>query len=762
MKKLFYILLLIPAFAFSQGKIRSDQINTSPFAVSDSLYVNVKTKATTISGATLVGLGTSIMAGTGINTGGIYGSSGGIRWFTQLATLLGFTENNLAVSGSTVELQSGYTPSSSFINARTSVPTYGSLVAGSILVIETGPNDWAIGCTNYNTTNYPTDLGSTLTYVKGTKGWPAAQILVLNNSYVNPALYGTAGSGCSGTITSANYLLFQAATLAQATAAGVKYFDVNAWVSNHGGISLLADNLHLNNYGHTTEANGVYTFLRPALVTQAAQAGIATNGLDVANAKLENLNVLNNSSPLLALSSSGILGITQSIPGGTLWDGNAIFNGLIYQQGAAYTFTPSTNHDIILKQPLIYDISASGLYTKTNLCTAVVGFNFTTNYNSSGDTLASFSGPVGKAFSVLQSGKTNILDSYYVVAGTNTGLKATAAGATTGLYPFTTASGTQMFSDYEIGFLQFSTAPVSRGTLAEAARFAASGHLLIGGTTDATYRLDVFNTAARFQNGIGVGIINPALTFSTLTTSTTGGTLAAATYYYKIVPVDFFNNEGTASVELFVTTTGSTSSNNLGWTAVTNAASYHVYQGTVSNTEGKYFTSATNSATDIGSGYTTKALPTTNSTYLGQISSTGAGSFTGANISNLTATKVVFTDASKNLTSTGIGTSSQYIAGDGSLSTIGSKPHTIFTPTTGGTVALTNNQYNIINPAGALLALTVNLPSSPANNDCVFIKFTQNVTTVTYGNGTVVDGITAPTAGGLTVLTYDSGTTSWY
>lgn len=93
---------------------------------------------------------------------------------------------------------------------------------------------------------------------------------------------------------------------------------------------------------------------------------------------------------------------------------------------------------------------------------------------------------------------------------------------------------------------------------------------------------------------------------------------------------------------------------------------------------------------------------------------------------------------------------------------LGSYIHTIFTPTTGGTVALVDNQYNIINPSGALLALTVNLPSSPANNDVVYIKFTQNVTTVTYANGTVVDGITAPTAGGLTVLTYDSGTTSWY
>ena len=37
------------------------------------------------------------------------------------------------------------------------------------------------------------------------------------------------------------------------------------------------------------------------------------------------------------------------------------------------------------------------------------------------------------------------------------------------------------------------------------------------------------------------------------------------------------------------------------------------------------------------------------------------------NIANLTASKMVFTDASKNLTSTGIGTSSQFIKGDGSL-----------------------------------------------------------------------------------------------
>jgi len=88
--------------------------------------------------------------------------------------------------------------------------------------------------------------------------------------------------------------------------------------------------------------------------------------------------------------------------------------------------------------------------------------------------------------------------------------------------------------------------------------------------------------------------------------------------------------------------------------------------------------------------------------------------------------------------------------------------HSITTPSTGGTVNLINNQYNIINPAGTLATLTVNLPSSPSNNDRVEIKYTQAITAVTYGNGTVVDGVTGPIAGQLVVLVYDSGTNSWY
>lgn len=108
-----------------------------------------------------------------------------------------------------------------------------------------------------------------------------------------------------------------------------------------------------------------------------------------------------------------------------------------------------------------------------------------------------------------------------------------------------------------------------------------------------------------------------------------------------------------------------------------------------------------------------------------------------------------------------LGTALSFTGSTLNVATI-NRSHTIFTPTTGGTVVLINNQFNIINPAGTLIALTVTLPSSPANNDIVNIKYTQAVTTVTYNGGTVVDGITSPVAGGLVILTYDSGSNSWY
>lgn len=88
--------------------------------------------------------------------------------------------------------------------------------------------------------------------------------------------------------------------------------------------------------------------------------------------------------------------------------------------------------------------------------------------------------------------------------------------------------------------------------------------------------------------------------------------------------------------------------------------------------------------------------------------------------------------------------------------------HTIFTPTTGQTVTLVAGNRNIINPLGTIAALTIVLPSSPANNDEIVYKVTQTITTITYSGGTVVGGPSGQSIGTLVTLTYDSATTSWY
>lgn len=89
--------------------------------------------------------------------------------------------------------------------------------------------------------------------------------------------------------------------------------------------------------------------------------------------------------------------------------------------------------------------------------------------------------------------------------------------------------------------------------------------------------------------------------------------------------------------------------------------------------------------------------------------------------------------------------------------------HTIFTPLTGGSVTLTNNYYNIINPSGSLSALTIVLPSSPVNNDKIEVKFEQAITTVIYSGGNISPSVsTSPVAGTYIKIIYDATSNTWY
>ena len=102
------------------------------------------------------------------------------------------------------------------------------------------------------------------------------------------------------------------------------------------------------------------------------------------------------------------------------------------------------------------------------------------------------------------------------------------------------------------------------------------------------------------------------------TGSGTGGTLAAATYYYKVTAI-VSGTESLASAEVNVTTTGTTSSVALAWSAVSGAASYKIYRGTSAGAESVYQTSATNSFTDAGAAGTAGTPPATSGTLIGEI-----------------------------------------------------------------------------------------------------------------------------------------------
>lgn len=84
-------------------------------------------------------------------------------------------------------------------------------------------------------------------------------------------------------------------------------------------------------------------------------------------------------------------------------------------------------------------------------------------------------------------------------------------------------------------------------------------------------------------------------------------------------------------------------------------------------------------------------------------------------------------------------------------------------PTTGSTVAITSpNTSLVIEPAGALLALTINMPGSPSDGDDVKLSCTQVITTVTMGGGTIVGTLTTIAASGFASYVYRAANTSWY
>lgn len=99
-------------------------------------------------------------------------------------------------------------------------------------------------------------------------------------------------------------------------------------------------------------------------------------------------------------------------------------------------------------------------------------------------------------------------------------------------------------------------------------------------------------------------------------TSTSGGSLIAGTYYYVITATNAIG-ETIKSNEVSITTTGTTSSNSINWTSVTNATGYKVYRGTAAGAESVYYVISSGSTVtyvDTNATSTIGTPPSSNST----------------------------------------------------------------------------------------------------------------------------------------------------
>lgn len=648
-----------------------------------------------------------------------------IQRFSKLtADGLGYKEYNLGISGSTL-----VTYGTSNIPVKTT--------HRKILFLEFGWNDQValVGDTATFHTNYNTFVASAIS-----KGWVGSQMVFIS---IN-------GSGYSAAST-VNQIKFNTVISQVAAANGGKFIDVYSYALttvSYGGQSMITvDNIHPNIRGSWITSKIILAAMNaPNWNFSSTNPSAAFQSLEIQKINIKNPLVLTNKPLILVADSTGNIGQTYQLPDSLTTGTHFMLTGSMVQVGAVLPSDYSATTDIVLTggnaiKSTTASVAKGGAIVPFNSSTGITEYR---NYWNAG------------SHDFYVSKGTNLAQNLAFTVQTN--------GIAKGIYGIETAINTAFISQFSTpGNIGMLTLFDNNGNTFFENKYSLGnwGIKLSNGSQNSDTYMFYMEPHGRVKIGTGVSTADIASSQFSIISTTTGSlpapsmTTTQKLALGQVTPWFGANFSGSSG-------TGYTSNPSV----------------VVSGGGG---TGATATCVQVAGVVTSVTITAAGTGYISPISLVfSGGGGTGGTITGNAATvttaegmqvydntlhKLFYINGSSWVTSpsnASVGTSSQYVAGDGSYSTIGSKPHVIFTPTTGGTVTLTNNQYNIINPAGALLALTITLPSSPANNDCVFIKFTQNVTTVTYSGGTVVDGITAPTAGGLTVLTYDSGTTSWY
>lgn len=245
----------------------------------------------------------------------------------------------------------------------------------------------------------------------------------------------------------------------------------------------------------------------------------------------------------------------------------------------------------------------------------------------------------------------------------------TATGSGVAVFVLTRTTDFDQSADIDIGDSVFITA----GTVNTNTTWVQNGtNNPVMGTDPITFSQIAGPGAITSGNGITVTGLSVAIDTSVTVDKTTAQTLTNKNLTSGTNTFPTFNQNTTGSAATLTTPRAINGVNFDGSAAITVTAAAGTLTGTTLNS-----TVTASSLTSVGT--------------LGSLTVTG-------NITNsaLTASKVVFTDGSKNLTSTGIGTSSQFIKGDGSLDSstyiTGNQTITLSGHVTGsGTTAITTS-----------------------------------------------------------------------
>lgn len=168
-------------------------------------------------GTVLVVEGMSIMAG--------YGNAPGHSITGELCTLKGWTEENHAVSSTTID----------YLLANLSlIPTFNGTTHRNITY---GHSINDVGFKTNTASQYKAKLLTLLAHMHDVKGWPKRCIYILSGTYATPDNWDSYGESPSAT--TADYLAAIAATEEGAAEYGVNHTDLYGWMEDNGGASIL-------------------------------------------------------------------------------------------------------------------------------------------------------------------------------------------------------------------------------------------------------------------------------------------------------------------------------------------------------------------------------------------------------------------------------------------------------------------------------------------------------------------------------------------